>query len=196
MVQTCSKLWCSTVAVLGHAGDMPVVVTNRCLGFDSAENCGDPAVAVLRRSLSSLVVVQGAIPMVFLLGRPWRLRSCSIFLVVDAPVQCCRALTVAIPQVQFLVLLMTCLSLCYDRCRVRQCRKPCWCRSCVRGSAVPRVQSVRRQPSSHSCTCLFHAWTRSFTRPLCATTDAWWFRVQQTAMSPQLQCSVTVSRIF
>ena len=45
----------------------------------------------------------------------------QFFLVVDAPVQCCRALTVAIPQVQFLVLLMTCLSLCNDRCRVRQC---------------------------------------------------------------------------
>ena len=26
-----------TVAVLGHSGDMPVVVNNRCLGFDSAE---------------------------------------------------------------------------------------------------------------------------------------------------------------
>ena len=26
------------------------------------------------------------------------------------------------------------------------------------------------------------AWTRSFTRPLCATTDAWWFSVQKTAM--------------
>ena len=156
-------------------------------------------------------------------GRPWRLRSCSIFLVVDAPVQCCRALTVAIPQVQFLVLLMTCLSLCYDRCRVRQCRKPCWCRSCVRGRGHPcrgaaadslglsivilqlqsidkvvdvpvgRVQSVRRQPSSHSCTCLIHAWTRSFTRPLCATTDAWWFRALYTGTGPEVVSTGTRS---
>ena len=36
MVQTCRKLCCSTVAVLRHAGNMPVVVNNRCLGFDSA----------------------------------------------------------------------------------------------------------------------------------------------------------------
>ena len=54
---------------------------------------------------------------------PWRFLSCSIFLVVDAPVQCCRALTVAIPQVQFFVLLMMWLSLCNDRYRVRQCKK-------------------------------------------------------------------------
>ena len=53
----------------------------------------------------------------------------AVHVVVDVPVQCCRALTVEIPQ--FLVLLMTCLSLCNDRCVVRQCRKPCWCRSCV-----------------------------------------------------------------
>ena len=39
-------------------------------------NCGDPAVAVLRRCRFP-VVVQRPIPMVFLLGRPWRLRSCN-----------------------------------------------------------------------------------------------------------------------
>ena len=37
---------------------------------------------------------------------------------------------------------------------------------------IPRVRSVRRQSRSHSCTCLIRAWTRSFTRPLCAMTDA------------------------
>ena len=43
-----------TVAVLGHAGDMPVVVNNRCLGLDSAEYCRGSAVAVLRWSSISL----------------------------------------------------------------------------------------------------------------------------------------------
>ena len=33
---------CFTVAVLGHAGDMPVVVNNRCLGFHSAEKLEVP----------------------------------------------------------------------------------------------------------------------------------------------------------
>ena len=42
---------------------------------------------------------------------------------VDAPCFSAVALrAVAIPQVQFFVLLMTCLSLHNDRCRVRQCR--------------------------------------------------------------------------
>ena len=36
----------------------------------------------------------------------------------------------------------------------------------------PRVQAVRNWLRSHSCTRRIRAWTRSFTRPLCATTDA------------------------
>ena len=40
------------------------------------------------------------------------------------------------------------------------------------------------------------AWTTLFTCPLCATTVAWWFRVQKTAMSLQLQCSDMVSGDF
>ena len=41
---------------------------------------------------------------------------------------------------------------------------------------------VERQPSSHSCTRRFRAWTRSFTRPLCATTGAGCFGAQKTAL--------------
>ena len=70
---------CFTVAVLGHAGDIPVVVNNRCLGFYSAEK---PRLSRSCRSSMVVdipVVVQRPVPMVFLLGRPWRLRSCSIF---------------------------------------------------------------------------------------------------------------------
>ena len=40
MVQTCRKLWCSTVAVLGHGGDMPVVVYYRSLEVPQVQSCG------------------------------------------------------------------------------------------------------------------------------------------------------------
>ena len=70
---------CFTVAVLGHAGDMPVVVNNRCLGFYSAEKLWRSRSCRSFQVVDIPVVVQRPIPMVFLLGRPWRLRSCSIF---------------------------------------------------------------------------------------------------------------------
>ena len=50
-----------TVAVLGHAGDMPVVANNRCFGFPVQKNCGGPAVAVLPSSLISLSWSRGSI---------------------------------------------------------------------------------------------------------------------------------------
>ena len=70
-----------TVAVLGHAGDMPVVVNNRCLGLDSAEK-----LQRFRGCSSSLVVdfpvvVQRPIPMVLATksfpSRAWIPRSSS-----------------------------------------------------------------------------------------------------------------------
>ena len=73
---------CFTVAVLGHAGDMPVVLNNGCLGFTVPRNCGGSAVAVICRS-STFCRGAEADP-------PWS--SCSedhgdsAFLVVDAPV--------------------------------------------------------------------------------------------------------------
>ena len=70
---------CFTVAVLGHAGDMPVVLNNRCLGFYSAEKLWRSRSCRSLQVADIPVVVQMPIPMVFLLGRPWRLRSCSIF---------------------------------------------------------------------------------------------------------------------
>ena len=73
-------------------------------------NCGGPAVAVLLRCWFP-VVVQRPIPMVFLLGKPWRLRSCSIFLVVDAAVvdsqylwHLCDAKPVLCPRCRFFLL--------------------------------------------------------------------------------------------
>ena len=64
VVPTCRILSFPTVAVLGHACDMPVVVNNRCLGLDSAEklyrfrSCSSSLV------VDFLVVVQRPIPMV------------------------------------------------------------------------------------------------------------------------------------
>ena len=62
LCRSCSFPGVVTVAVLGHAGNMPVVVSNRCLRFDSAENCGGSAVAVLRRSSISLSWSRGRFP--------------------------------------------------------------------------------------------------------------------------------------
>ena len=76
---------CFSVAVLGHAVTCLLLSTTGAWGLTVPNNCGGPAVAVLRRCRFP-VVVQRPIPMVFLLGRPWRLRSCRIFLVVVAPV--------------------------------------------------------------------------------------------------------------
>ena len=58
--------------------------------------------------------------------------------------------------------------------------------SLLRRSSYSRVQAVRNWSRTHSCTRIF-AWTRSFTRPLCATTDARWFRRSKTVHVPQLQ---------
>ena len=40
VVHTCRKLWCYTVAVLGHGGDMPVVVYDRSLEVPRVQSCG------------------------------------------------------------------------------------------------------------------------------------------------------------
>ena len=40
VVQTCRKLWCSTVEVLRHGGDMPVVVYDRSLEVPEVQSCG------------------------------------------------------------------------------------------------------------------------------------------------------------
>ena len=90
--------------------------------------CGSGArVFLVRRLLADTALGHGfaclSVVLVLVCLVLWRFLSCCTFLVVDAPVQCCRAPAVAIPQVQFFVLLMTCLSLHNDRCRVRQCRK-------------------------------------------------------------------------
>ena len=70
-----------TVAVLGHAGDMPVVVNNRCLGLDSAEYCRGSAVAVLRWSSISLSWCRGRFSMVLVTIEFLQLRADT----VDAP---------------------------------------------------------------------------------------------------------------
>ena len=71
---------CFSVAFLGHAGDMPVVVNNRCLGFYySAEKLWRSRSCRSSQVVDIPVVVQRPIPIFFLLARPWRLRSCSLF---------------------------------------------------------------------------------------------------------------------
>ena len=57
---------------------MPAVVNNRSLGFTVPKTVEVPQLPLFagRRILCRL---RRLIPMVFLLGRPWRLRSCSIF---------------------------------------------------------------------------------------------------------------------
>ena len=85
---------CFSVTVLGHAGDMPVVVNNRCLGFYSAEKTVEvPQLPFFAGSLSmSLSWSRGRFPWsscsedhgnsavaVFLLGlMPLLCRSCSM----------------------------------------------------------------------------------------------------------------------
>ena len=82
--------------------------------------------------------------------------------------------------------------------------KFCWCRSCRSSLVVDSlsfevadvpvvwpcrssVAAVSRDPTVAACRA--RAWTRSFTRPLCATTFVWRFRVLKTATVQQLQCS-------
>ena len=66
----------------------------------------------------------------------------------------------------------------------------------VQVQQVPQVQSVRRQPRSHSCSSSYSCLDNVVACPLCATTCAWWFGVQKTATVAQLQCSDTVSGDF
>ena len=49
---------------------------------------------------------------------------------------------------------------------------------------------------SHSCSSSYSCLDNVVACPLCAATDAWWFRVQKIAKASQLQCSDTVSGIF
>ena len=54
-----------------------------------------------------------------------------------------------------------------------------------------------RSPSrSHSRSSSYSCLDNVVACPLCATTYAWWFRVQKTATVPQLKCSDTVSCFF
>ena len=57
------------------------------------------------------------------------------------------------------------------------------------GAVCEKTAEIPQLHSSSSC------WTRSFTRPLCATTDARWFSVQKTAKVPQLHCSCQVADV-
>ena len=59
-------------------------------------------------------------------------------------------------------------------------------------SSVAAVEKTARDPIV--AIRRSHAWTRSFTRLLFATTDAWWFSVQKTAMS-RSSCSRGVELI-
>ena len=61
-------------------------------------------------------------------------------------------------------------------------------------SCSSRVQTWRRQLSSHSCSPLNLGLVVAC--PLCATTGAEWFGVQKTAFVPQLQRSCSVSGDF
>ena len=58
--------------------------------------------------------------------------------------------------------------------------------SVVQVQQDPRVQSVRRQTRSHSCSSLNSGHCRSHARR-CAMTDAGWFRCQKTVKVQQLQ---------
>ena len=46
-MQTCSKLWFSTVAVPRHVGDMPVVVHDRCLECRRGRRCDHAATSLV-----------------------------------------------------------------------------------------------------------------------------------------------------
>ena len=72
-----SQVW-SQLQFLDTLVTCPLLSTTGAWGLTVPLNCGGPAVAVLRRCRIP-VVVQRPIPMVFLLGRPWRLCSCSFF---------------------------------------------------------------------------------------------------------------------
>ena len=87
--------------------------------------------------------------------------------VVDNPVMAQRPF----PMVQFSrpLRFLSCIPLI--RCSMSPLR---------RFSSFPRVQAVRNWSRSHSRTRRIRAWTRSFTRPLCATTDA---RMVQSAQN-------------
>ena len=68
--------------------------------------------------------------------------------------------------------------------------------SVVHVQQIPRVQSVKRQSCSHSCSSSYSCLDNVVACPLCATTDAGWFEVQKTALVPELQCSDMLSGDF
>ena len=69
-------------------------------------------------------------------------------------------------------------------------------RSGAQVQQFPRVQAVRSPSRSHSCSSSYSCLDIVVACPLCATTYAWWFRVQKIAKVAQLQCSDTVIGVF
>ena len=119
-----SALRSSSSTTCGHS----CCGTTTGASFDGAENRGS-AVAFYRRSSTSLSFRRGRSSWSRLFSRPQRFLCCCTF--SGGPCPCCAS--------------RACPLLCNDRCVVRQCRKPRWCRSC-RSSLVVDIPVMVQRP--------------------------------------------------